>query len=134
MNIQKSLVLAAAIGCGGIGLGAGSALAQAVVPTNGLDHIYRSIDELQREAWTDYHPNEPRMVCNIIQGCYWAPNAYVRVLILTIVDSSSQRRRRAFAPLARRLGRRVFDGARSFGPGPKGAACATAVSLGKSLL
>lgn len=77
MNTQKRLVLAAALGCGLVSIGAGSASAQAVVPTNALDHIYRSIDDLQKEAWSDRRPSGPVTICNIVDGCYVAPNPYV---------------------------------------------------------
>ncbi len=72
MDTRKGLILAAAISFAGAG--SGSAFAQAAVPTNALDHIYRSIDELQQEAWTDKRPTQ-YLACDPYYGCGWVSAA-----------------------------------------------------------
>jgi hypothetical protein len=77
MGIEKIFFAAAIISLVSLGASTGSASAQAVVPTNALDHIYRSIEDTQREAWSDRQPSNARLFCDPYYGCRWVANPAV---------------------------------------------------------
>jgi hypothetical protein len=74
MNVQKSFIVAAAIGLCTFGLESKSAMAQAAVPTNALDHTFRSIKELRDEVLAAAGYRKPRWICQQPSGpCIWKP-------------------------------------------------------------
>lgn len=74
MKVQKSLIVATAIGLYALGLATKSAMAQAVVPTNALDHTFRSLEALRDEARAEAGYRKPRWICQQPSGpCAWKP-------------------------------------------------------------
>ena len=74
MNVQKSLIVATAVGLCALGLATSSAMAQAALPTNGLDHTFRSLEELRDEARAEAGYRKARWICQQPSGpCVWKP-------------------------------------------------------------
>jgi hypothetical protein len=74
MKVQKSLIVATAIGLCAFGVATESAMAQAAVPTNGLDHTFRSLEELRDEARAEAGYRKARWICQQPSGpCVWKP-------------------------------------------------------------
>jgi len=42
-------------------------------PANGLDHIYRSLNDLRDEARAQAGYHKPRWVCHTADSCEWQP-------------------------------------------------------------
>jgi hypothetical protein len=75
MNVQeKSFIFATAVGLCAFGPAPSSAMAQAAVPTNALDHTFRSLDELRDAARAAAGYRKARWICQQPSGpCVWKP-------------------------------------------------------------